>query len=60
MQTEKDLKKLFPKEKWGDLHLQIIFYGREFCEARKCYGLDCFLCKTLFPNRNSKVITNKA
>jgi|TARA_B110000305_G_C19375940_1_gene606975 endonuclease-3 len=58
-QTERDLKKLFPKEKWGDLHLQIIFYGREFCQARKCYGLECNLCKTLFPNRNSKVITNK-
>jgi endonuclease-3 len=59
-QTEQDLKKLFPKESWGDLHLQIIFYGREFCEARKCFGLECNLCSTLFPNRKSKVITNKA
>lgn len=58
-QTEIDLKRLFPKKDWGRLHLQIIFYGREFCEARKCYGLECKLCKTLFPNRKSKVITNK-
>ncbi len=58
-QTERDLKKLFPKESWGDLHLQIIFYGREYCLARKCYGLECKLCATLFPNRKSKVITNK-
>ena len=58
-QTEKDLKKLFPQESWGDLHLQIIFYGREFCQARKCYGLDCKLCNALFPKRRSKVITNK-
>ena len=59
-QTEKDLKSLFPEESWGDLHLQIIFYGREFCLARKCYGLECKLCTTLFPKRRSKVITNKA
>tara|TARA_B100001093_G_scaffold135398_1_gene127900 strand:- start:27 stop:680 length:654 start_codon:yes stop_codon:yes gene_type:complete len=59
-QTEKDLKKLFPEKDWGDLHLQIIFYGREFCLARKCYGLECKLCKTLFPKRRSKVITKKA
>ena len=59
-QTEKDLKKLFPEKDWGDLHLQIIFYGREFCLARKCYGLECKLCKTLFPKRRIKVITKKA
>ena len=59
VQTENDLKNLFPKIHWNKLHLQIIFYGREFCEARKCYGLECKLCKTLFPNRKSKVITNK-
>ena len=59
-QTEKDLKKLFTEKDWGDLHLQIIFYGREFCLARKCYGLECKLCKTLFPKRRSKVITKKA
>ena len=59
-QTEKDLKKLFPEKDWGDLHLQIIFYGRKFCLARKCYGLECKLCTTLFPKRRSKVITKKA
>lgn len=59
VQTERDLKKLFPKNSWGDLHLQIIFYGREYCLARKCYGLECKLCKMLFPKRRSKVITNK-
>ena len=58
-QTEKDLKKLFPKEDWGDLLLQIIFYGREFCSARKCYGLECQICTSLFPKRRSKVITKK-
>ena len=58
-QTEKDLKKLFPKESWGDLHLQIIFYGREFCLARKCYGLECQICTSLFSKRRSKVITKK-
>ena len=59
-QTEKDLKKLFPKEDWGNLHLQIIFYGREFCLARKCFGLECQICTNLFPKRRSKVITKKA
>ena len=58
-QTEKDLKKLFPKEDWGNLHLQIIFYGREYCSARKCYGLECQICTSLFPKRRSKVITKK-
>ena len=55
-----DLKELFPKESWGDLHLQIIFYGRESCPARDCYGLKCDICNSLFPKRRSKVITNKA
>ena len=59
-QTEQDLKKLFPKEEWGDLHLQIIFYGREYCQARDCYGLKCVICNELYPKRRSKVITNKA
>ena len=58
--TEQDLKKLFPKEEWGDLHLQIIFYGREYCQARECYGLKCVICNELYPKRRSKVITNKA
>ena len=59
-ETEKDLKLLFPKDSWGKLHLQIIFYGREFCSARECFGLECKICKAIYPRRRSKVITNKA
>jgi endonuclease III len=55
-QTERDLKKLFPKEKWNKLHLQIIFYGREYCTARGCQGLVCPICTTLFPNRKKAII----
>jgi endonuclease-3 len=58
-QTEKDLKKLFPRESWNKLHLQIIFYGREFCSARGCDGTVCELCRTCFPNRKTPVITRK-
>ena len=47
-QTEKDLKKLFPRESWNRLHLQIIFYGREHCSARGCDGKSCLLCRELF------------
>ena len=50
-QTEKDLKRLFPKSNWNKLHLQIIFYGREHCTARGCKGLICAICKTCFPKR---------
>ena len=50
-QTEKDLKKLFPKEKWNKLHLQIIFYGRSHCTARGCDGTVCEICTTCFPRR---------
>ena len=50
-QTEKDLKRLFPREIWNDLHLQIIFYGREFCQARACYGIRCDICTKTHPNR---------
>ena len=49
--TEADLKKLFPKEIWNKLHLQIIFWGREFCQAKACYGLKCSVCKTCYPKR---------
>lgn len=55
-QTEKDLKRLFPKEKWNKLHLQIIFYGREYCTARGCKGLVCPICTTLYPNRKRPII----
>ena len=51
-QTERDLKKLFPPERWNQLHLRIIFYGREHCTARGCDGTVCELCRTLFPKRN--------
>ena len=59
-QTEKDLKKVFPKDKWNQLHLQIIFYGREYCSARGCNGTVCEICKTLYPNRKKPFVTNKA
>lgn len=55
-QTEKDLKRLFPKESWNKLHLQIIFYGREYCTARGCRGLICPICTTLYPNRKRAII----
>ena len=58
-QTEVDLKKLFPKESWNKLHLQIIFYGREFCSARGCDGSICIICKTCFPNRKKPFKTRK-
>jgi endonuclease III len=50
-QTERDLKKLFPPESWNQLHLRIIFYGREHCTARGCDGSGCEICRTLFPCR---------
>ena len=59
-QTENDLKKLFPKVLWNKLHLQIIFYGREFCTARGCNGTMCKLCKELYPSRRKPVICIKA
>ena len=59
-QTEKDLKTLFPKKSWNKLHLQIIYYGREVCTAKSCYGLECKICKTCYPNRRSPVKTKKA
>ena len=59
-QTEKDLKTLFPKKSWNKLHLQIIYYGREVCTAKSCYGLECKICKTCYPNRRSPVKAKKA
>ena len=58
--TERDLKALFPKTAWNRLHLQIIFYGREFCTARGCDGRVCPLCRELYPDRRKPVITRKA
>ncbi len=60
VQTEKDLKRLFPKKFWNKLHLQIIYYGREHCRARECYGLTCKICTTCYPNRKSPIKTKKA
>jgi len=60
IQTEKDLKRIFPKKLWSKLHLQIIFYGREYCKARECYGLTCKICTTCYPKRKKPVITLKA
>ena len=58
--TEKDLKKLFSKDKWNKLHLQIIFYGREFCSAWGCDGTVCKICTTCYPNRKKAFIANKS
>ena len=60
VQTEEDLKKLFPKKSWNKLHLQIIYYGREYCKARECYGLTCKICTTCYPNRKKSIKTKKA
>ena len=60
VQTEKDLKRIFPKKTWAKLHLQIIFYGREYCKARECYGLTCKICTTCYPGRKKPVKTVKA
>jgi endonuclease III len=55
-QTEADLKRLFAAETWRDLHLQIIYYGREHCTARSCDGMTCSLCQELYPRRRKPVI----
>jgi len=59
IQTEQDLKRLFPKKNWNKLHLQIIYYGREYCKARNCFGLTCKICTTCYPNRKKPLITKK-
>lgn len=60
VQTEKDLKRLFPKSSWNALHLQIIYYGREFCSARGCDGRVCDICTTCYPNRKKPFKAKKA
>lgn len=60
VQTERDLKRLFPQEKWNDLHLQIIYYGREHCSARRCDGTVCDMCRTLYPDRSRPKKTLRA
>ncbi|GAA6153376.1 endonuclease III [Pseudoteredinibacter isoporae] len=59
-QTEKDLKRLFPEAAWNALHLQIIYWGREFCSARGCDGTVCEICRTCYPTRKNPKITLKA
>ena len=58
-QTERDLKRLFKREHWNSLHLQIIFYGREFCSARGCDGTICDICTTCYPNRKNPFVAKK-
>ncbi|KZN30686.1 endonuclease III [Pseudoalteromonas luteoviolacea CPMOR-2] len=58
-QTEKDLKRLFPEACWNDLHLQIIYYGRDFCTARGCDGTVCPICTTCYPNRKKPKLVKK-
>ena len=60
VQTEKDLKNIFPKKNWNKLHLQIIWYGREYCKARDCFGITCKICKSCYPNRKKSIKTKKA
>ena len=60
VETERDLKRLFPPETWNSLHLQIIYYGREYCPARGCFGLECEICTTCYPKRRKRVVTKKA
>ena len=60
VQTENDLKRLFSKKYWNKLHLQIIYYGREHCKARDCYGLTCKICTTCYPARKKLIKTKKA
>ena len=60
VKTEEDLKRIFPKKTWSKLHLQIIYYGREYCQARNCYGLTCKICTTCYPNRKIPIKIIKA
>lgn len=60
VQTEKDLKRLFPQARWNALHLQIIYYGREHCSARGCDGTRCTICRTCFPRRSKPISTKRA
>jgi endonuclease-3 len=57
--TEEDLKKIFPKESWNKLHLQIIFWGRQYCMARSCHGIECKICKTCYPKRKKPFVHKK-
>ena len=58
--TEMDLKRLFPERDWNSLHLQIIYYGRQHCQARACHGLQCPICRACNPHRKRPIKTRKA
>ena len=57
--TESDLKKIFPISSCNKLHLQIIFCGREFCQAKACFGVQCDICKACYPKRIKPFIHKK-
>lgn len=59
VQTERDLKQLFPRDSWNKLHLQIIFYGREYCSASSCNGTVCEICRTCYPRRKNPFVAKK-
>jgi len=59
-QTEKDLRLLFPRKNWSALHLQFIYFGREFCSAWNCDGTICKICTALYPKRKTAPKTRKA
>ena len=59
IQTEIDIKKLFPENSWNKLHLQMIFYGREYCKARSCYGIECKICTSCYPKRYKPISVKK-
>ncbi len=54
--TEEDLKKTFPKKSWNKLHLQIIFWGREYCTAKSCHGIECKICRSCYPKRKKPFV----
>ena len=60
IQTEIDLKSIFPRKSWNKLHLQIIWYGRQYCKARECYGITCKICKSCYTNRKKPIKIKKA
>ena len=59
VQTEMDIKKLFPEATWNRLHLQMIFYGREYCKARSCFGIECKICTDCYPKRTKAIKVKK-
>ena len=59
VQTENDLKRLYTEKSWNKLHLQIIYYGRQYCKARNCFGISCKICRACYPGRNKPFIAKK-